>query len=337
MNIYKNVNLKELNTFGINVKAKNFIEVETEEDLKEIFISNEYSNQSKFILGGGSNILLIKDIEELTVKISIPGIKVIDEDKSSVFIEAGAGVKWHELVGYCIERNYGGIENLSLIPGTVGAAPIQNIGAYGQEIKDVLYRLNGVYISNGKAASFNNKECKFGYRNSIFKNELKNKFVISSVKLKLSKNPEVNLSYGNLKEEIEKLNLSEVTIANISNVVCSIRKSKLPDPSIIGNAGSFFKNPEITFDTFSKLKQKYPDIVGYQKENNVKLAAGWLIEKCGWKGKRIGNAGVHPKQALVLINYGNASGTEILNLSKKIKESVKEKFYVNLEYEVNIY
>ncbi len=337
MNIRKNVDLKGLNTFGINVKAKNFVEIEKEEDLKEIFVSKEYSDKRKFVLGGGSNILLTKDIEELTLKISIPGIKVIDEDKSFVFVEAGAGVKWHELVEYCIERNYGGIENLSLIPGTVGAAPIQNIGAYGQEVKDVLFSLNGVFISGGKAASFNNKECEFGYRNSIFKTELKGKFVISSVKLKLSKNPEINLSYGNLKDEFEKLNLAEVTIEDVSAVVSSIRKSKLPDPSITGNAGSFFKNPEVSFDSFEKLKEKFPGIIGYKKENGFKLAAGWLIEKCGWKGKRIGNAGVHPKQALVLINYGNASGVEILELSKKIKESVKEKFDVNLEYEVNIY
>ncbi len=337
MNIRTNVELKKLNTFGINVKAKNFLDINSEEDLKEIISSRKYKNQNIFILGGGSNVLLTKDIDGLTIKISIPGIKVIEENDSSVFIEAGGGVVWQNLVEYCIAKNYGGIENLSLIPGTVGAAPIQNIGAYGQEIKDALFSVKGIFINDGEEGLFKNQECKFSYRSSIFKEELKGKFVISSVILKLRKFPEINLSYGNLKNEIDKLNLSKVTISDVSKAVCSIRKSKLPDPKIIGNAGSFFKNPEISFNIFNKLKETFPDIIGYKTESGVKLAAGWLIDKCRWKGRRIGNAGIHDKQALVLINFGDASGSEILNLSKEIKNSVKEKFGVDLEYEVNIY
>ena len=337
MNIRANVELKKLNTFGINVKAKNFLDINSEEDLKEIFSSRKYKNQNIFILGGGSNVLLTKDIDGLTIKISIPGIKVIEENDSSVFIETGGGVVWQNLVEYCIAKNYGGIENLSLIPGTVGAAPIQNIGAYGQEIKDALFSVKGIFINDGEEGLFKNQECKFSYRSSIFKEELKGKFVISSVILKLRKFPEINLSYGNLKNEIDKLNLSKVTISDVSKAVCSIRKSKLPDPKMIGNAGSFFKNPEISFNIFNKLKETFPDIIGYKTESGVKLAAGWLIDKCGWKGRRVGNAGIHDKQALVLINFGDASGSEILNLSKEIKKSVKEKFGVDLEYEVNIY
>ena len=337
MNIQKNVDLKRLNTFGISVKAKNFVDIKNEEDLKEILSSPKFINQSKFVLGGGSNILLTKDIDDLTIKISIPGINIVDEDNSSVIIEAGAGVIWHTLVEYCVTKNYGGIENLSLIPGIVGAAPIQNIGAYGQELKDVFFSLNGIHLAGGGEESFYNKDCKFGYRDSIFKRELKNKFVVSSVKIKLYKNPEINLSYGLLRNEIDKLNLSSVTISDVSRVVCSIRKSKLPDPQFIGNAGSFFKNPEVDLDTFDILKVKFPDIIGYNLESRVKLAAGWLIEKCGWKGKRIGNTGVHEKQALVLVNYGNATGIEIQKLAEVIKDSVKEKFAVDLEQEVNIY
>jgi len=337
MNIQKNFNLKRLNTFGISINAENFLDLKNENDLKEILVSSNYKNQSKFILGGGSNILLTKDIEGLTIKISIPGIKIIDENDESVIIEAGGGVVWQNLVEYCINKNFGGIENLSLIPGTVGAAPIQNIGAYGQEIKDVLYNLRGIFIADGEEKIFTNNECEFGYRNSIFKKDLKNKFIVTAVKLKLNKNPEINLNYGNLRDEIEKLNLNNITIRDVSNVVCSIRKSKLPDPSKIGNAGSFFKNPEVSSDFFSKLKQDFPDLVGYETSNGYKLAAGWLVDKCGWKGKRIGNTGIHEKQALVLVNFGNASGTEVFNLSKEVKNSVKEKFGVDLEYEVNIY
>ncbi len=337
MNLQKNFNLKRLNTFGISVNAENFLDVGNEDDLREILVFHKYKNQPKFILGGGSNILLTKDIESLTIKISIPGIKIIDEDDESVIIEAGGGVVWQNLVDYCINNNFGGIENLSLIPGTVGAAPIQNIGAYGQELKDVLQSLNGIHTADGEEKSFTNNECEFGYRNSIFKKDLKNKFIITAVKLKLRKNPVINLSYGNLRDEIEKLNLANITIKDVSSVVCSIRKNKLPNPSVIGNAGSFFKNPEVSADFFYNLKQDFPDLVGYETNNGFKLAAGWLIDKCGWKGKRIGDAGIHERQALVLVNFGNASGADVFNLSKEVKKSVKEKFGVDLEYEVNIY
>ena len=336
MKILKEVSLKSYNTFGIDVKAKYFVEIKSEAEIKEILTSEEYSKIPKLILGGGSNILLTKDFEGLVFKISIPGIKIIEENDDSVLLEAGAGVVWHELVLYCIEKNYGGIENLSLIPGLVGAAPVQNIGAYGQVLKEVFQSLNGFYIK-GDFASFTREDCKFGYRNSIFKNELKDKFIITGVRLRLAKDPVINLEYGALKSEIEKLGLNHISVKEVSEVVCNIRKSKLPDPVEIGNAGSFFKNPEISEEKYNELLKDYPQMAGHKMGNNrVKVAAGWLIEKCGWKGKRIGNTGAHTRQALVLVNYGGASGKEILDLAKEIKDSVFEKFGVELNEEVNI-
>jgi len=337
MKVLKEASLKSFNTFGIDVKAKYFVFIKDEVELNEILTSEEYRKIPKLILGGGSNILLTRDFEGLVIKVSISGIKIINEGEDSVLLEAGAGVVWHELVLFCIEKNYGGIENLSLIPGLVGAAPVQNIGAYGQELKEVFQSLNGLYLNNGETATFVKDDCKFGYRNSVFKNELKDKFIITSIKLRLTKNPVINLEYSALKNEIEKLGLNHISIKEVSNVVCNIRKSKLPDPEEIGNAGSFFKNPEIKEEKYNELLKNYPDIVGYKMGNNkVKVAAGWLIEKCGWKGKRIGNTGAHTRQALVLVNYGGASGREIFDLSCKIKESVLEKFGIELNEEVNI-
>jgi UDP-N-acetylmuramate dehydrogenase len=337
MKILKEISLKPFNTFGINVKAKFFVEIKNEEEIREILTKEEYSSIPKVILGGGSNILLTKDFDGLVIKISIPGIKIIEEDDDTVLIEAGAGVIWHDLVLFCIEKNYGGIENLSLIPGMVGAAPVQNIGAYGQELKEVFQDLHGFFINNGNPSSFKKEDCKFGYRDSIFKRELKDKFVITHVRLRLSKKPLLNLEYGALKSEIKKLGLNNISIKEVSEVVCKIRKSKLPDPSEIGNAGSFFKNPEIKEEQYNELLKDYPGMVGYKIGNGkIKVAAGWLIEKCGWKGKRVGETGIHKNQALVLVNYGNASGREVLNLAREIKNSVFEKFGIDLVEEVNI-
>lgn len=337
MNIQKNYSLKNLNTFGIDVKAQLLADAESEEHLKLILTDETFRTIPKFILGGGSNILFTQNFPGLVIKISIPGIEIIKDDKDSVLIKAGAGVVWHNLVMFCVERNLGGIENLSLIPGTVGAAPIQNIGAYGQEIKNVFESLEGFFSENTEKKIFYKDECEFGYRDSIFKHRLKNKFIITNVILALSKKPELNLDYGTVREEIEKLNLARVTIKNVSEVICSIRKRKLPDPAQIGNAGSFFKNPEIMGERFDDLQKKFPGMTGYKLENGkVKVAAGWLIEQCGWKGKRVGNTGSHAKQALVLVNYGEAKGSEILSLAKDIKESVNDKFGIILEEEINI-
>jgi len=337
MNIIENYSLKERNTFGVDAKARYFVEIYSDNDLKEFLLLDEFKSSSKLILGGGSNILFTKDFPGTVIKISIPGIKISKEDEHNVILEAGAGEVWHELVLYCLDKNFGGIENLSLIPGTVGAAPIQNIGAYGQELKDVLESASGLFIEDGSRQTFNNNECRFSYRDSIFKNELKGKFIITTVVLRLCKKPVLNLQYGAVKNELEKLNLKEISIKNVSDVICMIRKSKLPDPEEIGNAGSFFKNPEIPELQFENLKKDYPDMIGYKLGNgNVKAAAGWLIEKCGWKGKRIGNTGAHAKQSLVLVNYGNATGKEILDLAIKIKESVNKKFNIELKEEVNI-
>ncbi len=338
MIIKENISLKEFNTFGLEVKAKYAAQVFNNRELKEILSSTKFKNIPKLILGGGSNILLTNDYDGIVIKISIGGIKIIKEDKDIVFIEAGAGVTWNALVTYCVEKNFGGIENLSLIPGTVGAAPIQNIGAYGQELKDTLFSLKGFYIDSIIEETFQNNECKFGYRDSIFKNELKGKFVITSIVLKLNKNPNLNISYGSVKNEIDKLNLKKITVREVSNVISEIRRNKLPDPAVIGNAGSFFKNPEVLEQKFLEIKNNYPDVIAYKQENgNYKIAAGWIIEKCGWKGKRVGNTGTHEKQSLVLVNYGGADGKEILSLAKEINRSVKEKFDIELTEEVNIY
>ena len=337
MKIEKNISLKSYNTFGINVKAKFFLEIYDETQLREILAENEFKPLPKLILGGGSNVLFTKDFDGLVLRISIPGIEIVDEDDKTVLIKAGAGEIWHKLVLFCVRKNFGGIENLSLIPGTVGAAPMQNIGAYGQEIKDVFENLNGVYINNGKSAIFRKDECKFAYRNSIFKNELKNKFIITYVTLRLSKYPVINASYGNVKSELDKLGSNHIGIKEVSDAVIKIRQSKLPDPAEIGNAGSFFRNPEVSQEKFDNLKQKFSDIVGFKLENGrVKIPAGWLIESCGWKGKKFGNTGSYVKQSLVLVNYGGATGAEVVNLAKKIKESVLDKFGIELIEEVNI-
>ena len=337
MKIEKNISLKNLNTFGVDVKSKYFVEIFSEEELKQVLNSEKFSNQEKLILGGGSNILFTKNFKGLVIKNSISGIKILKDDNNSVIVEAGAGVIWDELVQYSVNKNYGGIENLSYIPGTVGAAPIQNIGAYGQELEETFFELTGIYIDSCKTKIFNKYECSLSYRSSIFKNELKDKFIITSVRLRLNKNPDINISYNPVREEVVKRNIKHPTIKDIRDIVINIRKSKLPEPNELGNAGSFFKNPVVTKEKYKLLKKDYPDLKYFTvDEDNFKIPAAWLIEKCGWKGRRLRNSGTYKMQPLVIVNFGNASGEEIYEISLIIKSDVKKNFDITLENEVNI-
>ncbi|HMG81653.1 MAG TPA: UDP-N-acetylmuramate dehydrogenase [Ferruginibacter sp.] len=333
MEIQSNISLKKYNTFGIDAHARYFSKFTTVTELNDLL-----DLQKQFIvLGGGSNILFTKDYDGLVLKNELKGIKKLKEDEHHVYVQAGAGENWHQFVLYCITNNLAGIENLSLIPGCVGASPMQNIGAYGVEIKDVLYSLEAYSIKEKTLQTFSLNDCELAYRDSIFKRKYKNEFVITSVTYRLNKQADFNTSYGAIKHELEKMQVNQLTIKNVSQAVINIRNSKLPDPAKIGNAGSFFKNPTVSRSTFEILKNKFHGIVGYDVHNgDVKLAAGWLIEQCGWKGFRKEDAGCYDKQALVLVNYGNATGEDIYNLSEDILQSVKEKFGVLLEREVNI-
>ena len=334
MYFQENYSLKNLNSFGINVSAKYFTGFKNTNELAEILAT---ANENKLILGGGSNILFTKNFNGLVLKNEIEGIEIIKEDEKYVYVKAGAGVGWHPFVLYCIENNFAGAENLSLIPGSVGASPMQNIGAYGVELKNIFYELEAFHINDKNLIVFTNKDCEFGYRESIFKNKFKGEFVITSVTFRLNKFPVFNTSYGAIETELQKMGVQSPSIKSISDAVISIRKSKLPDPKIIGNAGSFFKNPTIKNIDFENLKKEYPAIVGYAVGlEETKLAAGWLIEKAGFKGYRLNDAGCHEKQALVLVNYGNATGGEILHVSEKIINAVKLMFNVSLQREVNI-
>ena len=334
MNIQENISLKNYNTFGVSVNAKRFVSVISFYHLQQLLkIEKDF-----FLISGGSNMLLTKNIENLVLHIDIKGISIDKEDDDFVYITVNAGENWHEFVLWCISQNFGGIENLSLIPGNVGTCPIQNIGAYGTEVKDTITKVEALEIETGKLHIFSNAECNFGYRNSVFKNELKGKFVLTSVSFKLTKkNHKLNTSYGAIETELQHNNISNPTIKDVSNAVIAIRKSKLPDPKEIGNSGSFFKNPVISKNEFDKLQAKFPNIPSYMiSEKEVKVPAGWLIEQAGFKGKRFGETGVHEKQALVLVNHGNATGKEIYELAKKIQETVLKMFNINLEIEVNI-
>jgi UDP-N-acetylmuramate dehydrogenase len=337
MEIAENFSLKNFNTFGIDAKAKAFVEINSEDEILELLSARELKGYRKFVLGGGSNVLLTKDYDGLVIKNSIQGIEILKEDGQSAVIEAGAGENWNDLVIYCVERNFGGIENLTLIPGKVGAAPIQNIGAYGEDLSESFISLEGIDIDSASRRIFTKDECEFGYRKSVFKNALKNKIIITKVVLRLSKNPVVKTEYGNVKIELEKTGKSEFTIKDLSEVITKIRREKLPDPAVIGNAGSFFKNPSVDSKEFDLLKENYPDLKGYPADNSkIKIPAAWLIEKAGWKGKRKGNTGTHIKHSLVLVNYGNATGEEVLHFAKEIKKSIYETFGIILEEEVNI-
>jgi len=335
MPIQENISLKQFNTFGIDVCAKHFSAFDSWENLRELIIS--HPKLKIFILGGGSNILFTKNFDGLVLKNEISGIELIKEDEHHLYVRAGAGENWHQFVMHCIQRNWAGLENLSLIPGNVGASPMQNIGAYGVELKESFDELEAFHIKEKKVYSFSVNDCGFGYRDSVFKKKLKDQFIILNVTYRLNKIPQFNTSYGAVEEELNRMGIKKLTIQAISQAVINIRSSKLPDPLKIGNAGSFFKNPSISKSKFSDLKKQFPGIIGYENpDSTIKLAAGWLIEQCGWKGYRKGDAGCHDKQALVLVNYGHATGKEIHQLSEGIEQSVKKKFGVKLEREVNI-
>jgi len=330
-----NRNLKPYNTFGLNCMAERLVHLKEPNELEEFFY--EHPRYPTLVLGGGSNMLLTRDLPGTTVRIEFPGIDLIDEDEECFYVKAGAGVVWHDFVLSAIANGWAGVENLSLIPGSVGAAPMQNIGAYGVEIKEVFHSLDAFIIGDKSFETFSKNDCQFGYRESVFKRALKEKAIISSVTFKLSKSPTFNTSYGAIDAELERMNVSEVSIKAISDAVIAIRQSKLPDPKKIGNSGSFFKNPVIATSHFNVLKASFPEIVGYPAdEGHTKVAAGWLIEKAGFKGKRLGNYGVHDKQALVLVNYGGATGAEVLALSEEIIQVIKAQFDIELEREVNI-
>ncbi|WP_298506387.1 UDP-N-acetylmuramate dehydrogenase [uncultured Maribacter sp.] len=336
MHILQNISLQSYNTFGISAKAKHFCEVSNIEELKNVFSLKEYP--TKFVISGGSNLLLTKDIEALVIHINIKGISIIEEDNDYVILKVMAGENWHEMILWTLENNYGGLENMSLIPGKTGTAPIQNIGAYGVELKDHFVSCEALHTETLEIKSFSKEACKFGYRDSYFKNEGKGKFVITSVNLKLTKtNHILNTSYGSIEEELLKKNIKKPSIQDISNAVITIRQSKLPDPKEIGNSGSFFKNPILSKEEFLVFSSKHPEAPFYKISDTLfKVPAGWLIEQSGFKGKRLGDAGVHKKQALVLVNYGKATGQEILNLAHTIISEVRNKFGITISPEVNI-
>ncbi len=334
INIQNNISLKPYNTFGIEVFAKKFVEVTSQDELKETLNENK---DSLLILGGGSNILLTKDYDGLVIKNNFRGIEVLKETDKDVILKVGGGENWHEFVMYCVNQNFSGVENLSLIPGSVGASPMQNIGAYGVEVKDLITEVEGYHLKEGLTRVFQNNECEFGYRSSIFKTAQKGNFFITSVTYKLSKEVSLNTTYGAIESELKAMNIVNPTIKNVSDAVISIRESKLPDPKKIGNSGSFFKNPIISKTKLDKVLNQFKDVPNYlQGDGSYKIAAGWLIEQCGWKGKKMANYGVHDKQALVLVNYGSASGMQIFDLSTEIIESVEKRFEITLEREVNI-
>lgn len=334
--VQENISLKKYNTFGIEVFAKYFVRIEDAKQLVELFSMEEHRSVPKLVLGGGSNILFTKDFEGLIVYINIQGVDHVVEG-DDVRVNSGAGVVWNNLVQYCVNNGFAGIENLSLIPGTAGAAPVQNIGAYGVELKDVFHSCVAFDTITNEFRSFEKEECKFGYRESLFKGEEKGRYIITSLSLKLSNTAEINTSYGAIEQELRNRAISTPSIKDISDVVSAIRVSKLPDPSTIGNSGSFFKNPVIHATQFVELQSAFLDIVHYPVHpDKVKLAAGWLIEQCGWKGMKVGNTGTWKNQALVLVNHGEASGKEVYELSEAIIDSVYGKFGITLEREVNV-
>jgi UDP-N-acetylmuramate dehydrogenase len=373
MHIQQNISLKPYNSFGIDVNAKWFAQFNNAEELEDILanfsirfptpnpqhptfnlqppavagglpqakqtsnLQPPTSNLEPLILGGGSNILLTNDFNGIVLKNDVMGIDEVKEDEEHVYLKVGAGENWHKFVLYCIDNGLAGVENLSLIPGNVGASPMQNIGAYGVEMKEVFYDLEAMHLQEKHVQTFSVNDCEFGYRESVFKKKYKGQFAILTVTFRLNKHPRFNTSYGAIEQELERMGVQDLSIRAISQAVINIRSSKLPDPAVIGNAGSFFKNPTVPASFFQELKKHFPSIVAYKVGDDAfKLAAGWLIEQCGWKGIRKGDAGCHAKQALVLVNYGNASGKEIYDLSEEILVSVQDKFGVELEREVNI-
>jgi UDP-N-acetylmuramate dehydrogenase len=336
MDMLNNVSLRSYNTMGIDAKARAFATFSDTDELSEL-LAQRPATTPLLVLGGGSNLLFTKDYDGLVLKNEIKGIDIVKEDANHIYIQSGAGESWHGFVQHCLQRNLAGVENLSLIPGNVGASPMQNIGAYGVEIKDVFEELQAYHIHDKKVHTFSVNDCQFGYRESVFKRQYRDQFIILNVTYRLNKTPRFNTSYGAIEQELQHMGVQELSIQAVSQAVINIRRSKLPDPNEIGNAGSFFKNPSIPADQYAQLQQSFPGIVGYANaDGSVKLAAGWLIEQCGWKGVRRGDAGCHARQALVLVNYGHATGKEIYDLSEDILQSVKAKFGVELEREVNI-
>jgi UDP-N-acetylmuramate dehydrogenase len=333
----RNASLKYINTFHLDVSADHLVHITTFEELVEVFERDRFRSKKKMILGGGSNVLFTRNFLGVILKMEISGIRIEEDSSDSVIVSFGAGENWHQCVLWCIDQGFGGVENLSLIPGTIGAAPMQNIGAYGVEIKEVFHSLEAYEVKTGKIVRFYNEDCKFGYRYSLFKGAMKDNYVILKVYLRLTKRPIFNISYGNIKQRLDEMGVQELTLRNVSQAVIDIRQSKLPDPMVIGNAGSFFKNPVVEKEYYESLQAAYETIPGYVVDaENTKVPAGWLIEQCGWKGKVIGNIGVHKDQALVLVNHGGGSGKEILKLSKDIQSSVFKKFGIQLDAEVNI-
>ncbi|WP_139957838.1 UDP-N-acetylmuramate dehydrogenase [Flavicella sediminum] len=334
MHIQSNISLKAFNTFGIDVLAKKYISVQTKEELVEV-VSEE---KELFVLSGGSNLLLTKDIESLVVHLNTKGIQTILISENEVLVKVAAGENWHDFVLWCVAQNFGGLENLSLIPGNVGTCPIQNIGAYGVEVKDTISEVEAIEIATGTTKIFSNEACEFGYRNSVFKNQLKGQYILTSISFKLTRNShQLHASYGAIQEQLKENGIDSPSIKDISNAVIAIRNSKLPNPKEIGNSGSFFKNPVIPTTQFKKIQEIHTNMPFYKvSETEIKVPAGWLIEQCGFKGKRFGNTGSHTKQALVLVNYGNATGKEVYKLAKHIQNTVAQKFDVSLEIEVNV-
>jgi UDP-N-acetylmuramate dehydrogenase len=336
MLVERNISLKPYNSFGIDVAASHWVALRHEEELAAI--GNDVSlPEERLVLGGGSNILFRKNVEALVIKNNLKGREVVDENEAHVWMKVKAGEVWHDWVMYAIDHHLGGIENLALIPGCVGASPMQNIGAYGVEVKDVIEEVECWHWEEKRRMVMRNEECRFGYRDSIFKHELKGKVLITSVVFRLDKQHKIQTSYGAIQQQLQRMGVSEPSIKSVANAVIAIRQSKLPDPAKIGNAGSFFKNPTISQKQFENIRVHHPDIPSYPSKDAVKIPAGWLIEHCGWKGYRDGDAGVHTLQALVLVNYGHATGDDIFHLSEKIIDSVKEKFGIELEREVNIW
>ncbi len=337
MTIQENISLKPYNTFGLNAHAKYFTRIGNEDNLIALLSDKTLSTEKQLVLGSGSNILLKGDFDGVVLKNEIFGKEVISETEDKVLVKIGAGENWHQFVLWSLEQGYFGLENLSLIPGTVGASPIQNIGAYGLELKDVFESLEAIEVKTGKKEVFFKKDCNFGYRNSIFKKKYKGQFYITSVTLRLSRKNTVNVSYGAIQKVLTEMELEQITPKAVSDAVIQIRSSKLPNPAVIGNAGSFFKNPAINQSLFQDLQKKFPSLVFYPLANNYfKIPAGWLIEQCGWKGKIVGNTGTYKNQALVIVNHGHATGKEIIDLTEKIENSVLEKFNIKLDREVNI-
>lgn len=336
MEILQNFSLKKHNTFGIEAKAREFVAVHSVDELRKVLEEN--ASKKKFILGGGSNMLLTQDIDALVIHVDLKGKRVIKEDDNHVWVESQAGENWHEFVLFTIDHNFGGLENMSLIPGNVGTTPVQNIGAYGTEIKDTFDSCEAMQISTQEMKTFTHAECNFGYRESIFKQEAKDQYIITSVVFKLTKsNHKIKTSYGDIIAELANQNVTEPTLKDVSNAVIAIRKSKLPDPKELGNSGSFFKNPIVLKRDFEPIHAKFPEMKFYEvSATEVKVPAGWLIEQAGFKGKRFGDAGIHKNQALVLVNYGDATGQEILAVSRDIQQTVFDKFGIRIEAEVNV-